>query len=464
MDHHENKEYQAVKYVRELNEFWDAYMFALINEIMVGVAINLGMDEKKAYKLAMEKPETLQKSKFLTTIFDKFKDIFKYTIEPFRIKKKLVPLGSRPLTPAEWEKITAHLSAYWKRHADKLAEDMTVKGFMLGRDTTKFRRDKVSYKDKSLFQVANDQYRGNMPDNIAAAYKKYDFANSEKKSLNRAFSRVAMYVTETDKKLQSSIRKTVTQGINDGKSPVMVASDLYWDIQKKAGNTAESFRKNWNRISQYEMASVYEAGILAPYEADAMESLKTPEKARYFIFSHGTCKWCAPRSGTLTRLVPEEIVVDPNNDSLKSMGINDPNTDIAIWSGKNNINFYSYKEPMWRIATPAHPHGQATMTPIDLDKEFYNKKTGRVEKKIKEIKVGGYTYKPESHVKNEAEKEYRKRTRLDNGNVRWNGNIYEAVPHLEYARKKAVQDKNMLLPIPVDMDSTDYDNIFGNLK
>jgi hypothetical protein len=457
-------EYQEVKYIRELNEYWDAFMFSLINEITVGIAINLGLSEKEAYAIARSKSDTLQKANFFMSIFDKFKKLFKYSVEPFRIKKKLIPFGYRPLTNVEWDNINKYLSEFWRRHADKVAEDMTVKGFMLGRDTTTFRRKRVAYRDKSLYQVVTDQYQGNMPDNIAQAYKKYDFKNSEKKALNKSFSRIAMYVSETDKKLQSAIRKEIIQGINEGKSGTIIASDLYWNIQKKAGNTAETFKKNWNRISQYEMAAVYEAGILAPYEAQAMESLKDASKAQYFVFTGGTCKWCTPHHGTLTRLVPIGVVSDSDNDSLKSMGIHDSNTDIAIWPGKNNIGKYSYKEPSWSVCTPAHPHGTATMMPIDLKTEYYDKETGRVEPLKTKIPKGAYRPKPISHIPGKEEKEYLKPTFIEGGKVRFNGNVYEAVEHRDYDKKKSAWDKNPLLPIPVDRNSTDYKIIFKQAK
>jgi hypothetical protein len=458
------KGFQKVKYIRELNEYWDAYMYALINEITVGVAIALGLPEKQAYALARKRPETLQKADFAVTIFDKLKKILKYSIAPFRLKKKI--LGKDHITPQEWAEISKSLSTYWKEYSDKVAEDMTVKGFMLGRDTTYYRRKKEPYEEKSLYQVATDQYGGKMPSSIAEAYKNHDFGVSEKRILINSLSNVSMYVTETDQKLQSMIRQNVTKGILKGKSGPMIASDMYWDIQKEAGyvpsgQTAETIKKNWNRISQYEMASVYEAGILAPHEDDAMESLKNPEKAQYFVRTGGTCKWCKSRQGTLTRLVPASIVTDQNDDSLSSMGIKDPNTDIAIWTGKNNIGYYSYKEPSYRVCCPAHPHNTATMTPIDLKKEYYDPKTDRVRAKRKEVKVGDYTYTPRSHEKSKAEREARKPMKIGENRVRFNGNVYERVSPGEYNRKKAAWDKDPRLPIPVSTDSTRYDRIFG---
>jgi hypothetical protein len=50
------------------------------------------------------------------------------------------------------------------------------------------------------------------------------------------------------------------------------------------------------------------------------------------------------------------MVTDSSNDSLKSMGIKDPNTDIAVWVGKSNVGMRETKNVHgWRICTPAHP-------------------------------------------------------------------------------------------------------------
>ena len=227
--------------------------------------------------------------------------------------------------------------------------------------------------------------------------------------------------------------------------------------------TAEHLRKNWHRIAQTEMASVYEAGILAPYEADAMESMKDPEKAVYFVFTGGSCSWCQAHQGVLTRLVPLSVVTNTRNDSLKTMGIKDPNTDIALWSGKNNIGFKETKAiHERRVCAPAHPYNVATMQPIDLESEWYNPKTGDVEKKLKKQKF--VPKQVDYSFKSKEEKEFRKPTEIGSGLVRYNNNIYESVNDNEYENKLELWKKDPQLPIPVSKQSTRYDKIFGQAE
>jgi hypothetical protein len=158
-------------------------------------------------------------------------------------------------------------------------------------------------------------------------------------------------------------------------------------------------------------------------------------------------------------LVPAGVIEDSKNESLKEMGINDPNTDIAIWPGKSNVGL---KQKNYMICCPAHPYNVATFQPIDLVNEFYNPKSGEVETRQKKQKfvpqLKDYSYKsPE-------EKEYRKPTFIENDYVRYNNNVYEAVEHVDYNSKYEAWKKNPSNPIPVDRNSTDYRQIFGEAE
>jgi len=463
---HQSGEVQDVKYIRELNEYWDAYMFALINEIYVGVGVNLGLDSKEAYRLAKNDPEQLQKANFFSSVFDKFKRVFDYKIPKFRIKDRLFNKG-RPITPKQWDRFNKKVNDYWDKNTERITEDMTVKGFFLGKETTDYRQKKKPYKNKSLYQVEDDQYGGDMPDTISKAYREYDFKKAEKQSLNRSFANIATKVKETNNEITEAIRQQVQAGIDNNKTSIQIASDLYWNVQKDKNlvnkYTSQALRKNWYRISTTEMSSVYEAGILSEYTNQAMESLKDPKKAQYFVFTGGSCPWCRAHQGALVRLVPAEIVTDTTRDSLKSMGITDPNTDIAVWPGKNNIGFKETKNiHEWRICTPAHPYNVATLAPIDLEDQVYDEKTGRVEERHKKQK-----YVPQEidySFKSKQELEDRKPVMIESGLVRYNNNLYEAVEHSQYAEKKAARREDPMLPIPVDKNSTDYKAIFGEAK
>lgn len=450
------------KYVRELIEYWDTFMFALINEIYVGVGVAMGLPEEKAYRLAKTRPGTLAKAGFFSSIFNKFRFLFPRKIKKFRIKDGVFGSG-KPMSEKQWDVFNQSLDKYFKEYANAVTEDMAVKTFLMGRETAKFREKKKPYQNKSLFQVVEDQYGGEMPDNIRDAYRKYDFSNAEKTILNRSMSNAAMYVQETNNEIKEAIRKQVQAGIDSNKSVTKIASDLYWNVQKDEDllnkYSAESLRRNWHRIAQTEVASIYEAGILAPYEADAMESLKDPGKAMYFVRTGGTCPWCRSKQGTIVRLIPAAIVESSKEESLSAMGIKDPNTDIAIWPGKNNVGL---KQAEWNICCPAHPYNVATFQRIDLKSQFYNKKTGRVE--YRQEKQEFVPQMKDYSYKSKEEKEYNKPTDIGGGLVRFNGNVYEAFPAGVADKKLDEWRKNPSLPIPVQIGSPQYRRIFEAAK
>lgn len=448
-------EYQDVKYIRELTEYWNAYMYALINEIYVGVAVNLGMSEKAAYHLAENDPRELKKG-FFDNIYKKFKSIFPYKVPKFRITKDLYN-GGKPMTADQWKRFNKALSEYWTRQTEKPNEDMTVKAFLFGKKTSLFKKDKIDYKFKSLEHVGSG-----IPSTIYDAFKSDISRATEKKAISDAMARVAMHVTEAGNGIEEAIRKSITTGIEKGKAPQKLASDMFWDIQVASGSSAQSMRKNWNRIAITEAQSVFEAGILAPHEEEAAASLIGEGKPQYFVFSGGSCKWCRAHQGTVVRLVPASFVKDKDNDSLESMGIKDPYTDIAIWMGKNNVGKYSYKDPAWQVCTPAHPHNVATMQPFDPDTQQYNENTNRIEHK--QLYRNKYIPERKDFKFTADEKKERLPHFVSTDRVSYNNHIYERVTHEQYEKKKAEWDKDPRQAIPVDMDSTSYRKIFGEAE
>ena len=453
----ELQEYQEVQYVRELTEYWNAFMYALINEIYVGIAINLGMSEKEAYKLSENNPNELRKG-FFDNIYDRFKGIFGYKIPKFRVKKSIYNKG-KPLNQPQWKRINQQISDFWNAHSHKPAENVTVKAFMLGKKTAAFRKQGLNYKFKGLEQTGKK-----LPSTLVDALKSYDFRNSEKKAMAEALSRVAMHVTESGNGIEESIRKNIVKGLADGKSGPKIASDLFWEVQvkgaKKGDGTAAQIRRNWNRIAVTETQSIYEAGILAPHEEEASESIKGNGVPQYFIFVGGSCHWCRDHQGTVVRLVPGSFVKDKGNDSLSAMGIKDKITDIAVWIGKNNVGKYSYKNPEWMICTPAHPHNVATLEPFDPETQEYNEKTNRIEPKQQYKTKYITTRKPFEFTADEIKE--RKAHYVGTDKVSYNDHIYEAVRPEDYKKKTEAWKKDPKQPIPVDITSTSYRKIFGD--
>jgi hypothetical protein len=451
----QHTERNEVKYIRELQEYWTEFVSAVIAEIFVGVSVNLGMDEKEAYSLSVSNPAELKKSIFDKT-FERFKNIFSYTIPKFRIRGKRLFGGGKPLSPAEWNAINNYIDKYWNNTLSKVNDDVTAKAFLAGINTAKFRRENVPYQDMSLYQLNFDQYKGKMPRTIESAYKAFDFENADNQEryLSDCRENIAIHVQNTKDDVKEAIRVQVKRGLDDGKSATQIASDLYWQVEKDPDNkfTADRIKKNWKRIAITEMQSVYEAAALSQYEGMAAESLKDSSKAQYFVFTGGTCDWCTPRLGTLVRLIPKSLAKSLSSDRLSDAGIKDPNTDIAVWVGKNNVGL---KKKDWMICTPAHPHNAATLSPIDLANEYYDEKDGRVKRIQKKS-----DYIPQQkrvEIKNERE-------RISDNTVKLGDNTYTAVSHSDYDRKLSEWKKNRTGAIPVDRDSTDYIRIFREGK
>lgn len=455
----EIREYQDVASIRELTEYAQAYVYSVINEIYVGIGISLGQTERQAYLNCLNNPNQLTKAGFFDNIFKKFERMFPRRVGKFRIAKGIFNDG-KPLSAAQWQKINKSISDYWREHTEDFVEDVSVKAYGLGKDVSAARMKRVTdYKKRGLID-----YVKRLPATIGDAVKNFGMKPYEKRAMARAISNTAMHVTEVEDSIKQAIRAQVTNGINQGKTPQKIASDLYWDVQGGTNqHTAEKMRRNWSRIAVTEMQSIYEAGVLAPHEAEAEASITDPGRAQYFVFTGGSCNWCRAHQGTLVRLVPTDFVKDKGDESLSSMGISDPHTDIAIWIGKNNVGRYSYKEPRWLVCCPAHPHNVATMQPINPATERFNRETGGIEPKP--FKIGNRVFSPDEHRKTVQQKEdFKKPVFVSDDRVRYKGNVYERVTPGEYDRKMAEWNKNPSNPIPVPTDSTSYNKIFGQAE
>ena len=255
----EDHEVKEEKYFEELLTYFDAYVKVVINEIFVGIGVSLGLPEKEAYKIAKTDPNKLEKANFFSNVFEKFKKIFKYKVPKFRIKQNIFNNG-KPLSEQQWAVINKSISDYWKKQTHPVVEDATIKAYILGMKTANMREKGKPQTDKSLIEILQKQEKP-IPDKFAEAYRNYDFKNSEKNAMNKAFSSIAMYVSETETDVREAIRKNITEGINEGKSATEVASDLYWNVQKETGQkTAESVRKNWSRIAATEIFKCEKCG------------------------------------------------------------------------------------------------------------------------------------------------------------------------------------------------------------
>ncbi|MFA5658458.1 MAG: hypothetical protein WC900_04175 [Oscillospiraceae bacterium] len=447
------------KYMEETTQFFSEYFGKVIDEIYVGIAVNIGIPEAKARKMYASKPTLLQKAGILSGMFDKIKKFFGFEIPKFRYTKRIFAPETKPMSSDQWDTFNNSLQSYWKKATSDAAEAMGITSFSLGKQTTEFRKKKKPYKNKSLFQVITDQYGGEIPKNIEDAYQKHKWNKTEKQIQGEIQSSIGMYVTQTNADIREAIRQQVQAGISQNKSPVEVASDMYHGIQKNETlmnkYSAETLKRNWSRVAATEMAVAYNSGVIAPFEDQAMESLKDASKAVYFVRTGGTCSWCSSVQGTIVRLVPRSVVSDTGDESLSSMGIKDPNTDIAIWQGKNNIG---RKQKDWLIAVPAHPHNRASFEPIDLETEYYNPKTGDIEKRQTKNKY--FQQQDDPTYKSKEEKKELKPQRVSDNKVVFNGNEYIAVSPEDY-NDRLEKYRTEGGAIPVNTNSPSYRRLWN---
>ena len=192
------------------------------------------------------------------------------------------------------------------------------------------------------------------------------------------------FVQNVKDDVRNAIRKQVVHAHETGLSPRELASNLYWmkdEVPELKKYNAQTLLRDYQRVATTELAMIHSSGKMAQYEGQARESLEEPEKAVHMIFTGGTCEWCQAHHGTIVRLVPADMVAG-NDDSLKSMGIEDTYTNIAVWPGKNNVGF---KQKAWRVCTPAHPWNTAQLVRFHPEAQEYNEKTGNGDNLMQQI-------------------------------------------------------------------------------
>ena len=488
------QEYNALTYLRELIEDATMYYSIVIVNVFHGVSENIGV--KNPDRLAQKPPEAVVKG-FLdgfNELYRKFrKKIISRTPTKFTIRK--LKLLKKDMTDADWKKFEKQLDDYLGKHGDTLSTSISVKSVLLAlasAEEEKKRQNPEDYGKKSLEQIEKEYYDGRIPETIEEAKSRGFSDRYTLKSIDESKHSIAQYVRTTNEKIKNAIRDKVEEAIRNGKTPKELASDLYWmkkedpKFKKIDPKTAQSLIRDWHRIAVTEMMMAHSRGKLSAYEKQAKESIKRPELAIYYCFVGGTCDWCVPHHGTILRHVPKELVTDENSDSLKSMGIRDPYTDIAVWIGKNNVGF---KKPAWRVCTPAHPWNTAQLARIYPDAQAYNRKTGKIEYKThlegllpedmeerqrkiekKRDEMQRQAEMDRTHNVHKPLKDYVQETPqsvvigTDTAGrkiVSHGGTMYVEVSAEDYKARLAEWRENRHLPVPVAMGTQDHDRIFG---
>lgn len=359
----EDKTQHNLKYIQDLADDTTNYVSQIILNVYNGVAENLGI--KDPDKLS-KNPKKLQKG-FLAGIKDIGKKIkgfigrgAKYSpFRKFKIKGMKIYRKGKPLTQREWNKFEKQMQEYLQPHLDTIAEDLSVKGFLMSLATMQAEsqgKDINKFGKKSFEQIEKEQFGGAIPNTIQAAKNRYNLTDYIESAMHLSNARVADYVTKVHNDVRESIKQQVAVAHRTDKSHVKLASDLYWssdDNPELKQHTAEIKMRDWRRVAHTELSTIHEHGKMMSTEDKAQKSFKGEGNPVYLVFNGpGKCDWCNSHLGTITRQIPLDLVGNEKDDSLQSRGIDDPITNIAVWPGKNNVGF---KKQGWRVCSVIHP-------------------------------------------------------------------------------------------------------------
>lgn len=280
----------------------------------------------------------------------------------------------RSMTPKRWDAFGRRIGEIMRPHLDGIAEETAVKSVLLGLSSLQRETESQEALLEDYPTVESKLFQGYMPDTIRSGLERYDM-KTVRRAMDEAHDRAAMHVTRIPEKIRDAVREQVSAYVRSGKDdPRELASNLFHikdDRPDLKSHTAEQLSRDWHRVANTEIARWYATARQSAREGEAEASMRDPSRAVHVVF-HGTgqCDWCRPRQGTIMRQAPLSAVKDPMNDSLKSMGIDDPHTDIATWIGKNNVGL---KKAQWRVCGSAHPNCGCVESPIDPRTQEYDR-------------------------------------------------------------------------------------------
>lgn len=372
-----NMEKHPLKYVDELSNAVSEYVELLVKEIYSGIAFNMGIQK---YQPSLSRPVQITKAKDSSRMIK----ILTRKIKKLNIAGINIYQRGKLLTPKQWESIEKQVVHYLRPYLSNLHEEITIKSILLALYTAEEENRRKSVREfgkKSYEQIVNERFSGFIPNNLKSARDRNLIGQEQERAFISGYEHAAQYIYRLEDEIKSAIRIQVGEAHRGGKTPAQLGSDLYWqkdDNPELKLYTAEFIIRDWQRVAITETATIYEAGKMAVNEMQARESLNDSSKAIYYVFIHGSCEWCNAHHGTIVRHIPLEIVGNTGDDLLSSRGISDPFTDIAVWQGKSNFGF---KQTQWRICTPPHPNGTATLTRFFPAEQKYDHKTGIVQLK-----------------------------------------------------------------------------------
>jgi hypothetical protein len=404
---HEKHVASKIKFEREYQEALIQYIEKVAEMVMVGAAIDLGVNPKgikKSMKLPMndlmKMANDYELDDFIIykAMFSRLKGEYSWipsflkkfnfnkgqALEPINFKGMLKynPVTKKPITNAEWKKITATIIKYLGDKIGNIDEQMMVRAGLFGKLIQSMESEgmnQINIRDMSYSDL--EKKYGQMPESVAEAarQKEYVLTNQEKYSMDYAEGKIGEFLSVSDGKLKnklvSSLRDVVSAGIQEGANPKEIARRLFHtdprDVigQQFKEKNLESWQRDWRRVALTEMKTAKANGYLMAHKAAA------PEKKQYFVFDgpysrfHKAGESCNKFLGKICLLVDEPMASD--RVSRKD----DPYADYYIWPGKNNIG---RKAASHWVCVPIHPNCVHFWTVINPDTQEWDDKIKKI--------------------------------------------------------------------------------------
>jgi hypothetical protein len=377
------EEHLRLRYLEDLSEELEAWGAILQASVIYGFLKSIGIDASKTSQLAKAEDAGESLFQFMKRAKKRLKGILGNRLDPdraFIVRGLPVYRRGKQMSVKDWERFEKEVTKYLHPYLDTLSSEVATKSVLLAFVTAENEskaKQAGEYRNKTFKQVQGSYYASDMPEDFEKANGDIKFSPSVKRGYAIAFANAAQHITAMDENIRKAVRAQIAAAVRDQKSPAQLASDIYWlkdDRPDLKDMNFEAMNRSWRRVAHTEIAFAHETAKAATYEAQAEESIDKPEKALYFVYTGGTCEFCREHEGDIVRLVPTSAVRDVNNESLKSMGIDDQYTDIAWWPGKNNVG---KKRADWDVCTPAHPHSKATMQRFFPADQVWNKDAHR---------------------------------------------------------------------------------------
>jgi len=263
-DHH-------IVYLRDISDDVAAYVDILILNIFNGVAKNIGIENPD--RLAGKPDWIIEKGWLdgLKNLYNKWKMTIGRSgpspYKPFTIKGRQLYKYKKdksgrlkidiPMTQREWDEFEKQVTTYLKPYLSTLAEEMAVKGMLLGMASLESEyqgKDPLDYGKKSFEQIEKERFDGYIPDKVESMKKRYRTSRSTERVIKDVMDRItAQYITGIDEKVRSTIKGQIINAYKLGKSPRELASDLYWmkDDKKEFQEYKKEIEANKEWIKEY---------------------------------------------------------------------------------------------------------------------------------------------------------------------------------------------------------------------